>query len=418
MIDLEFQYFLLFIFILLIPRIILRFGLPTGITAVLFGIATQVGLGWFENDELVLMLSRLGITSLFLFAGLEVDVDELKKDRKALSFHLLTSFALQIGVAIALSFIFDMGLRVSILLALGLMTPSTGFILSSLKSYDLDDIQKKWIKSKAISSELLALVIMYAVLQSQSISGFLWSTAILALMILALPLLFKFFLTKIVPYAPDSEVVFLLLIALLCGVITQKIGIYYLVGAFLVGMTAGRFSHFMGSKNSEKFLYSVSLFFSFFIPFYFYKAGLTFDLSSMNLMGAFYGLCFLLVLLPIRYMSSLFSIRYFIDDNFTKNQMVAMPLVPNLIFGLVIASIITGSYADQINGELVSGLIVYTLVASVLPWVFLNKAPMAEYELTYDGPSGKAGFVVPEPTTVGESMDIVVTNPGDTDEGH
>jgi len=412
LIDLEFQYFLLFIFILLIPRIILRFGLPTGITAVFFGVVTQMGLGWFQDDELVLMLSRLGITSLFLFAGLEVDVDELKKDRKALSFHLLTSFALQIGLAVALSYIFDMGIRVSILLALGLMTPSTGFILSSLKAYDLNDVQKKWIKSKAISGELMALVIMYVVLQSQSFTAFMWSTAVLVLMILALPILFKFFLTKIVPYAPDSEVVFLLLIALLCGVITKKIGIYYLVGAFLVGMTAGRFSHFMDSKNSDKFLYSVSLFFSFFIPFYFYRAGLTFDLSSMNMMGVFYGLAFLVVLLPIRYMSSLFSIRFFINESFDKSRTVAMPLVPNLIFGLVIASIITGSYAEQINGELVAGLIVYTLIASVLPWVFLNKAPMAEYELTYDGgSSGTSSFIVPEPTTVSESMDVVVSSP-------
>ena len=384
MIDLEFQYFLLFIFILLIPKIILRFGLPTGITAVFFGVATQMGLGWFQDDELVLMLSRLGITSLFLFAGLEVDVDELKKDRKALSFHLLTSLALQLALAVVLSYIFDMGLRVSILLSLGLMTPSTGFILSSLKAYDLTPLQTKWIKSKAISGELLALVIMYVVLQSQSLSAFFVSSLVLILMILALPILFKFFLKRVVPYAPDSEVVFLLLIALLCGVITKKIGIYYLVGAFLVGMTAGRFSHFMASKNSDKFLYSVSLFFSFFIPFYFYRAGLTFDLSSMNMMGVLYGIVFLAALMPIRYMSSLFSIRFFIDQTFEKNRMVAMPLVPNLIFGLVIASIITQSYSDQINGELVTGLIVYTLVASILPWVFLNKAPVSEYELTYE----------------------------------
>jgi Kef-type K+ transport system membrane component KefB len=330
------------------------------------------------------MLSRLGITSLFLFAGLEVDVDELKKDRKALSFHLMISFALQIGLAILLSYIFDIGVRVSILLSLGLMTPSTGFILSSLKNYDLDNTQKKWIKAKAISSELMALVIMYMVMQSYSFSAFFWSTAVLVSMILILPVLFRFFLAKIVPYAPDSEVVFLLLIALLCGVITKKIGIYYLVGAFLVGMTAGRFSHFMESKNSDKFLYSVSLFFSFFIPFYFYRAGLTFDLTYMNLKGGFYGLCFLVFLLPIRYFGSLFSIKFFINESFSKNRSVAMPLIPNLIFGLVIASIITNTYANEISGEIVSGLIFYTIVVSILPWVFLNKTPIDEYELLYN----------------------------------
>ena len=104
----------------------------------------------------------------------------------------------------------------------------------------------------------------------------------------------------------------------------------------------------------------------------------------MNLKGGFYGLCFLVFLLPIRYFGSLFSIKFFINESFSKNRSVAMPLIPNLIFGLVIASIITNTYANEISGEIVSGLIFYTIVVSILPWVFLNKTPIDEYELLYN----------------------------------
>jgi len=215
-------------------------------------------------------------------------------------------------------------------------------------------------------------------LQTESWEEFLISTASLIAMILILPVAFKFFLQKVAPFAPDSEVTFLILIALLCGVITTKLGTYYLVGAFIVGMTAGRFKHFIEHEKSQKMLYSVSFFFSFFVPFYFYKAGLTFTVDMFSWEGLGLGFVFLLLILPLRFFSVFSSIWFYMRESWKDRLPIAIPLLPTLIFGLVITTILRERFA--VPNILISGLVVYTLGASILPCFFLERMPPEDYD--------------------------------------
>ncbi len=377
-ISLEFQYFILFSFLLIIPKMLLRYRIPAALTALGFGFFTTIALGWFNDDEMILMMARLGITSLFLFAGMEVDIDELKEDSNVLIKHLTKVTLLIVAVGFGLEYFFDIGYRASMILSLGIMTPSTGFILDSLKGIHLTEGQEKWVRSKAISKELVAIFMLFVILQTQSISEFVISTAIITAMIFILPPVFRFFLEKIAPFAPDSEASFLILIALLCGVITTKIGAYYLVGAFIVGMTAGRFRHFMENENSGGILSSVSFFFSFFAPFYFYKAGLSLKPEMFSLTGVMLGLILTAVFLPLRYTSTISSIWFFNKESWSCRNHIALPLIPNLIFGLVIMSVLR----DRFNApdHILSGLIIYTLAASVIPWFLLKPLPPEEHD--------------------------------------
>ncbi|MEZ4872054.1 MAG: hypothetical protein R2827_07385 [Bdellovibrionales bacterium] len=193
----EFQYFILFASILLLPKILLRWRVPTALTALALGFATAFGLGWFKDDQLLLMLSRLGITSLFLFAGMEVDIDELKEDADVLVKNLVKTVVIIFLSSIFIRYIFNINFRIAMVLALGLMTPSTGFILNSLKGFELTAIQERWVRSKAIAKELVAIFLLFFILQTESWSEFLISTGTLIGMILVLPLLFKFFLKKL-----------------------------------------------------------------------------------------------------------------------------------------------------------------------------------------------------------------------------
>ena len=76
---LEYQYVIAVSFLLLLPKILLRFRIPSGMTALGLGIICNLFLGWFENDDMITTLARLGITSLFVFAGMEIDFDDIKK---------------------------------------------------------------------------------------------------------------------------------------------------------------------------------------------------------------------------------------------------------------------------------------------------------------------------------------------------
>ena len=377
----EFQYFILFASILLLPKMLLRFRIPAALSALTLGVLTTFFLGWFEDDQLLLMLSRLGITSLFLFAGMEVDVMKLKEDSEALTKHLLKGTALVLIAGLGIMNIFELGWRESMILSLGLMTPSTGFILSSLKGYKFTDSQEHWIRNAAISKELIAIFALFFILQTETLEGFLVSTGVLIAMITLLPLIFKFFLKRIAPFAPDSEVSFLILIALFCGIITKELGAYYLVGAFLVGMTAGRFSHFVSDQKSENMLYSVSFFFSFFVPFYFYKAGLEFPAAIFTLKGLGAGLILTLIFLPIRLLLVFSSIWFFRREAWKDRIEISMSLLPTLIFGLVITSILRERF--DLPTHLLSGLLIYTVTASVVPWFFLKKADPEPYDVSF-----------------------------------
>ena len=312
---------------------------------------------------------------------MEVDVMKLKEDSEALTKHLLKGTILVLIAGLGIMNIFELGWRESMILSLGLMTPSTGFILSSLKGYKFTDSQEHWIRNTAISKELIAIFALFFILQTETLQGFLVSTGVLIVMVTTLPQIFKFFLKRIAPFAPDSEVSFLILIALFCGVITTKLGAYYLVGAFIVGMTAGRFTHFVSDQKSENMLYSVSFFFSFFVPFYFYRAGLNFPASIFTFKGLGAGLLLTLIFLPIRLLLVFSSIWFFNRDAWKDRIEISMSLLPTLIFGLVITSILRDRF--NLPTHLVSGLLIYTVTASIIPWFFLKKADPEPYDVSF-----------------------------------
>ncbi len=371
-------YILLFFVVLLLPKVLLRFRIPVGITCLTLGIITSVLFGWYKNDQIIILFARLGITSLFLFAGLEIEIDELKRDWKTLAKYLLKFVAVLFVAAYVLGEFFSLEFRIALILAIGIFTPSTGFILNSLKSYQFTEEQEYWIRSKAISKEIAAVLILFFALQSQSIGTLLVSKAVLVFLVVALPFIFKFFLRSIAPYAPNSELSFLVIMALVCGVITKEIGTYYLVGAFIVGIIAGQFRHFMESENSDNILNSLRAFFSIFIPFYFFNAGLSFTKEFFTLQGLVIGLSFSAIFIPIRLIATLASIKFFLKDFWPDRKQISISLLPNLIFGLVIASILKERF--NLAPDIISGLVIYTVLTSIIPAIAFKKAKPSTYD--------------------------------------
>jgi Kef-type K+ transport system membrane component KefB len=150
--------------------------------------------------------------------------------------------------------------------ALALLTPSAGFILESLDRLGVSERERFWIRSKAVASELVALGVLFVTLQSTSATTLGVSALALVVMIVLLPLLFEAFARRIVPYAPKSEFAFLVMLAVVCAYATRELGVYYLVGAFVVGMAAQEFRERLPALASEKMLDAVEAFASLFAP--------------------------------------------------------------------------------------------------------------------------------------------------------
>ena len=269
----ELAYLALIFCLFVIPPMLVRLRIPAGITAFAMGTLFAMGPGWFDQDAGLPLLANFGIIALFLLAGMEVDLSAMRRDIKPLASHISLRLLILGLLAWGLSNYFSLQMSAAIVFALALITPSTGFILDSLDHQPLAEEEKGWVRSIAISMEITALVVLFFTVQSSDIMVFARSVAAYAAMILVLPYIFLFFARVIAPYAPKSEFAFVLMIALLAGYLTRSLGTYYLVGAFIVGITAQRFRSALPRATSQAMLNALKVFAFFFLPFYFFKAG-------------------------------------------------------------------------------------------------------------------------------------------------
>mgnify|MGYP000648421922 CR=1 FL=1 len=366
----EAQSLLLIFALFVFPRFLTPFKIPTGITTFILGVCASLFFDVFSHNSTIVVLSTFGIVSLFLLAGMDVDSKELWGHKKELGTHLFIALIFLIFVYIFVHFGLKLTGRSGFLFSLALVAPSTGFIISSLVSLNLNDDQKYWIKTKAISFEILALVAMFFVIRSASFFDLVLGSILIALMIFVLPYIFSFFAKHIAPYAPNSEFGFLLLIALLCASITENLGAYYLAGAFIVGIVAQRFEEQLPDIFSEKMIGAIKIFSAFFIPFYFFKSGSSLKASDFSISALAYGAVLLIILTPVRYYSFILQRRYLFSESKNANHHVALNLLPTLVFGLVIANILKTKF--QIPTFLYGALIVYTLGTTLLP-ILLRK---------------------------------------------
>src|SRR5690242_5808280 len=185
----------------LLPKMLQRVRIPGAITSLLMGLVAAA-LGLFQDDLTVRLFSTLGIVSLFLFAGLEIDGRELRRNVKPLILHAAIWSALAIATAVVAASILDLSARAAALVSLALVTPSTGFILSSLSSFGLTPAEQSTVRTYAIGSELIALTALFFVLQSTSLQQLALSLAAMAAVIIVIPVAFRTFAAFIAPYAP------------------------------------------------------------------------------------------------------------------------------------------------------------------------------------------------------------------------
>ncbi|MGH7668568.1 MAG: cation:proton antiporter, partial [Gemmatimonadaceae bacterium] len=216
-----------------VPKALQRYRIPDAVTCLVLGFGAAA-LGLERGNQTVELLSTFGITALFLFAGLEIDARELRRDAKTLVQHVAVWVVLVFVVGALAARFLQLPWRAAGLTALALVTPSTGFILSSLRTFGLTPAEQFAVKTEAVGSELVALAGLFFILQTTSWERFAAASVAMLLIVAFIPFAFRVFATRIAPFAPRSEFAFLLMVAVVCAYATRILGVYYLVGAFLV----------------------------------------------------------------------------------------------------------------------------------------------------------------------------------------
>ncbi|MBB4125917.1 Kef-type K+ transport system membrane component KefB [Xanthomonas translucens] len=361
----ELIYLLLIFALLVIPRALQRFKLPAPLTCLLFGIVAMLAMGERAHDAVIALLATLGISSLFLFAGLEVDPKALRRGVWPLLLHLLVRGGTLFGVGWLAWRYAALPWQAAGLLALALLTPSTGFIIDSLGRLGLSEEERFWVTSKAIAGELLALAALFVILQAGDPWRMGLSSLALLAMLVGLPLLFVALGRWVAPQAPGSEFSLLVMVGLIAAYITYSLGVYYLVGAFIAGLVARLLRQRMPLLASDENLHAVRLFASFFVPFYFFNAGTKVPSGALSLQALGLGLALTACVLPLRIGIVWLQRRLLFGEGARSSLRVSLALAPTLIFTLVLAGILRERFA--IADALFGALLLYAALSTLLP---------------------------------------------------
>ncbi len=361
----EIGYVFLLAGLFVVTKVLQRWRLPSAITSFVLGAGASLGFGLFTHDETLHLLATFGIVGLFLFAGLDVDWRELRSRQAVIGQHLAIRLTLLAGVAYAIIRLLHVPVRPGILTALALVTPSTGFILDSLNEFGLTADERFWVRTKAVSSELIALAVLFVALQSSSLLRLGGATLGLLAIVAITPALFRLFARLVVPYAPRSEFAFLVMMALVAAYATRHLGVYYLVGAFIVGVAARQLRDTLPKMEWPPTLHAIEAFASFFAPFYFFVAGTSLRREDLSLTALWLGVAFFVVLIPVRIGTKALHRRLSLREPLRRSIRVALPLQPTLVFTLVLVGILRDSF--ELHGPIPGALVVYAVLNTLVP---------------------------------------------------
>lgn len=364
----------LILVLFVLPVLFRRFGVPGAITSLGLGILAGF-TGLFATGATIAVLSTFGIVALFLSAGLEIDLRELRAQRRPLFEYIGAAFVAVALLALVGAELTGLPRREALLVALILLIPSTGFILDSLRGLGLSDAEAARTKTFAIAVELLGLAGLLVASQS-SVPRLALSILVILVLIGMVPVIMKVFASHVVHYAPKTEFAFLLVLGLFCAYITKLLGVYYLVGAFLVGVAARRFRQELPALSSDRILHTTEDFGHLFAPFYFFYAGMAIHPQLAEARWIGFGVALALVLLPLRVKGVELLLRRRMPPGEGSPRRIALAVLPTLVFSLVLIDFLRGE-TDASFG-LLDALTVYTIIATLAPAFLVRRLAPGE----------------------------------------
>ena len=369
----ELAYLLLICGLLLVPGLLQRLRIPPPLTSFLLGLALTLSLpGLHHGNAAVHLLAALGISTLFLYAGLEVDLATLRRAIGPLSVYLSMRVLSIVAVTWLGAYYLGLQWQDATLLALALLTSSTGFIIDSLDRFGLDQEERFWVTNNAISAELLALAVMFVVLKAGAPGELALGTLALLATLVALPLVLLALGRWIIPYAQGSAFSLLVMVGFAAAFVTDALGVEYLLGAFLAGLVARLLEGRVPQLASAGNLHAVKLFSSFFLPFYFFSRGANVPADALSWQALGIGVALTAVLVPLRGLALWVKQRWLGVRDTRGSLRVAAALTPTLIFTLVLATMLHARGA--ISGEWFGGLLLYAGLNTLLPSFVLRSA--------------------------------------------
>lgn len=268
--------------ILIVPLVCQKIHLPSIIGLILTGMALgPYGLQWLERGDTFGLLAQIGMLYVLFITGIEVDIQGFKDDRRrSLLFGVYTFVIPAIIGLVAARWLLDLSWLSSVLLA-SLFASHTLMTFPVVSRYGIQNNRTiNLVVGGTLFAETLALLILAAIsagthetIDTSTILRIgLGSLLFVGIVVIAMPRLTGWFFKRF--GNPTEEFIWVLLMAMLAGVLAEWAGLEPLLGVFLAGVSLNRLiPNLSPLMNRINFVGN-----SIFIPIFLLSVGMLIDL--------------------------------------------------------------------------------------------------------------------------------------------
>jgi len=356
-----------------VPKIIFRlYSIPFPITEIVLGITIgSVFPGFFAQDDILQVIATLGIITLFVHSGMEVDLHFILRKKRFFIENIFRSMVVITLVAVLIKYLFKTSLIVGFVASLGFTTPSASYIFSMLR---LESSKlKNWIGGKAIAGELLALMMVVVLLNISKPVKLVISLVAVILLVTLLPFVLRAIYRTVFSKLIGQEFSFIFVVAVISAFVTEMLGLHFLFGAFLAGIVSREFVHHLVKakeykhvtvETGQQIIEGFSYFAILFAPFYFFSVGLTLSSQDISFSIVLSTIALGLGILAVRMFFIVLHRRSRIREPRARSFQISVAILPTLFFSFVIAEILRTNFEADVL--LYSTLMVYGLVSTIV----------------------------------------------------
>lgn len=363
----------------LVSHLFARWGIPDVIGQILVGVvAGPAMLNWVHQTEMINEFQEIGVITLMFIAGLESDLNLLKKYLKPAVVVALMGMILPVVVMGFASDLFGMQWFESLFVGVIFSATSVSISVAVLREYrQLDSKEGATILGAAVADDIggvIALSILISMMRGQGFDGeqhmSLGLTIFLQLLFFVGTYLLVKFLAPYLMHASQrmltiaASAVAAMIICLTMAALADKVGLSGAVGAFFAGIAIGN------TKTSEVVNQSfVPLGYALFIPVFFVNVGL-----SMRLDHFVDSLLFIIVMTILACLTKLLGCgggAKMMGFDFNSSYVIGSGMVARGEMALITAQI--GYEAHLLSEKYYSDVITVIVLATILaPFILKN----------------------------------------------
>ena len=279
-------FFLVLIIILFAPMILGRLRIPHIIGMILAGVVVgKYGFNILERDSSFELFGKVGLYYIMFLAGLEMDMDDFKKNRtKGLVFGMFT-FLIPMGLGIWSSMgMLGYGFLTSVLLA-SMYASHTLIAYPIISRYGLSRQRTVSITiggtAVTVVLALMVLAVIGGMYKGEEVGGLFWALLVakvvllFGLIIFLRPRISRWFFRTYEDAV--MQFVFVLAMVFLGGGLMELVGMEGILGAFLAGLVLNRFvPHVSPLMNRLEFVGN-----ALFIPYFLIGVGMIIDVRCL-----------------------------------------------------------------------------------------------------------------------------------------